>query len=336
MGNDNPSRKDVARLAGVSETVVSYVLNNNRYVKKEKREAVLAAVRQLNYKPNRFALGLKGKSSKHIVLLLDRIRTEAVGELISEIDSYSEEKGYMTSLSLIENSEQFVQKVIGWQVDGVVISSINFESRYIQMLVDSGIAVVVLENREYKGLEGAVMINTGLYLAARESVSYLFSSGCRKIGYIDRISEHGHFSDYSDYRLRGYCDEADYLKLERIVVTGCRSSAELEEKLNVLFEKGSIDAFFCRTDEIACVALNAAHRAGLKVPEDVSIIGLDNTSASRTSYPTLSSVRLRRKDFAKAAVDAIESSNRSSGNFSILFEPELIIRESVRKLPALL
>lgn len=161
MENQKPSRKDVAELAGVTETIVSYVLNNNRAVKKEKREAVMRAVKELDYKPNRFARALKGKSSKHIILLLDRIRTESVGELITEVDRFSEELGYLISISIIEKSEEFVRKIIDWQVDGVVISSIYFDSHYIQMLVDAGIAVVVFKTREYPDLHGAVMINTG-------------------------------------------------------------------------------------------------------------------------------------------------------------------------------
>ena len=77
--NKAPTRKDVAQLAGVSETVVSYVLNNNRYVAQDKRERVLAAVEELNYHPNNIALALKGKGTNHILFICDTISNEYFG-----------------------------------------------------------------------------------------------------------------------------------------------------------------------------------------------------------------------------------------------------------------
>ena len=79
-----PTRKDVAKLAGVSETVVSYVINNNRYVSQDKRLRVQEAIKKLNYRPNNIARTLKGKSSNHIVFIADQIVTEHFSLLIRE------------------------------------------------------------------------------------------------------------------------------------------------------------------------------------------------------------------------------------------------------------
>lgn len=327
------SRKDVAEYAGVTETIVSYVLNDNRYVKKEKKEAVLNAVKVLGYKPNRFARALKGKELKHILLLLDRIRTEYAGEIITEVDRFSENLGYMVSVSIIENNEEFVKKILEWQVSGVVISSIYFDEKHIQTLADAGIAVVVFESREYPNLEGVTLINTGLYKGAKISVEYLYNAGCRKIGYVDRVSAKGTFSTYSDKRLKGYTDAMNEFGLEPIIISNCYSTEELERKLSTLFLEKKIDGLFCRTDEMAVIALNTAHRCGLNVPQDISVIGLDNSALSRSAFPKLTSVKLDRSAFSEAAVHAIEhhSATRMKENERLTFEPSLVIRESVKE-----
>lgn len=334
MDKKEPTRKDVAKLAGVSETIVSYVINQNRYVKKEKKERVLAAMKELNYKPNRFARALKGKNCKHIVMLIDRIRTEYYGELVSDMERFSSNLGYMLSISVISNSKEYVDRIIAWRVDAVIISSISLSEEYIQRLIDSGILVILMKNREYSNVRGAFTINTGLYQATKYGVHYLYDVGCRKIAYIDRVSKRGHFSDSSDYRYSGYCAAMEELGLgdEKCLVTGCHSASELQQRLLELVKERKIDALYGRNDNVAIIAMNILIRKGYKIPEDISIIGLDDTSYSKYSIPTLSSMRMKREEIAKAAIGMIEDYNKGETiPDEMMFIPELIIRESVRK-----
>ena len=147
QGFKQVTRKDVAELAGVSETVVSYVINNNRYVDKEKRRRVEEAVRQLHYRPNTIARALKGKNSNHIVFIADQIITEHFSLLVSELDKRAYDLGYMISLCSNRNTEQFVGEIISRRYDGVIISSISFPLEFIQQFIDASIPVVLLQNR---------------------------------------------------------------------------------------------------------------------------------------------------------------------------------------------
>jgi len=331
MANQKVSRKDVADLAGVSETIVSYVLNHNRYVKKEKKEAVLEAVKKLNYKPNRFARALKGKTTKHIMLLVDRIRTEAIGELITEIDNYSENLGYMISVSIIEDTDEYVNKIIDWQVDAVIILTIHFSSERIQNLINSGIVTILMENRDYSHINGAVLVNTGLKQGAQMSVDCLYSRGSNKVAFADRISITDHFSDKKDYRLSGYLEGVKKYNQEPIVFTGCHNSVELETAITEQFKIGGFDGIFCRNDEVAFVVMNILLRHGYKVPEEVSVIGVDNTSFSKASYPSLTTIKIDRASVARLSIEAIENKLNGKAVQNSLILPELIIRESVRK-----
>ena len=83
------TRADVAKMAGVSETIVSYVINNNRYVAMEKRKRVEEAVRALNYRPNNIARALKGKHSNQILFIADHITNEYFASIVSEMDKYA-------------------------------------------------------------------------------------------------------------------------------------------------------------------------------------------------------------------------------------------------------
>ncbi len=332
MANDRVSRKDVAELAGVTETIVSYVLNNNRCVKKEKREAVLAAVKQLNYKPNRFARALHGMKTRHIMLLIDRIHSEAFGMLISEIERVATIKGFLCSISIISNTEEFVDKIIDWNVDGVVISSISFKNENIQKLIDSNMAVVLLENREYKGVNGAFKINTGLYEGIRKSVRYMYDTGCRNIVYADRISEQGHFGNMSDFRYKAYCDEVKELGLKERIVSKCSSADELSQKLMDEMNKEPFDGVCSRNDEVASVVMSTLQRNGIVIPNQVSVTGMDDTTVSRISYPTLTSSRIPQEKIAELAVDYIAGFTGNLSNEGVMLTPEFIVRESVRKI----
>ena len=105
------TRKDVAEAAGVSVTVVSYVINNNRYVDKEKRKRVEEAIQKLHYKPNSIARALKGKKLNHIVFIADQIVTEHFSFLVSELDKNAYDLGYMISLCANRNTQQFVNSI---------------------------------------------------------------------------------------------------------------------------------------------------------------------------------------------------------------------------------
>ena len=126
------TRADVAELAGVSETIVSYVMNNNRYVAKDKRERVEEAVRLLNYRPNNVARALKGKPSNQILFIADHITNEYFASIVNEMDQYAYDAGYLISLCGNRNTQEFVSQVISRQYDGIIISSGSFQADYVE------------------------------------------------------------------------------------------------------------------------------------------------------------------------------------------------------------
>ena len=335
MAHHEPvTRKMVADEAGVSVTIVSYVINNNRYVDKEKRRRVEEAIKKLGYRPNAIARMLKSKRSNHILFIADQIDNEHFGKLLSEMDSLLYDKGYLISLAHNRDNDEFIQHIISRQIDGVIVSSISMRERYIRAIAAAGIPVVLLMNRSYTNLPKNVgEVYTGLYEGARLCIRHLYEAGRRHILYVDRMSHRGHFSNLSDLRLKGYMDEMAQLNLSvdaESVITGCENEAEVIAKICAHIESGiPIDAVFSRNDRIAAIVLRAIKQRGLLIPQDISVVGFDNSNLSRYTAPPLTTVDIDRKGAAQAAVNMLQE--MMMGNDTpqkIKLKTNLVIRES--------
>lgn len=328
-----PTRKDVAQLAGVSETIVSYVLNNNRYVAKDKRERVLEAVRQLQYRPNNIARALKGKRTNHILFICDNISNEYFGRLVEEMDRISYEKGFLISLLRGRNDDQFVSQVISRVFDGIVISSTSFEERHVVEIINSGVPVVLLMNREYDSVgDRASKIYTGLQNGVRDCVTLLAGQGRKHIVYIDRVSQNHRYSTLDDWRYNGFItqmQECGFKVTKDNVVVGYESEEQLYEGFRLRLQNGlKVDGIVGRNDSLACTAMTAAMSVGLRVPEDVAVIGFDNSRLCSYISPRLSSVELNKPAIATEILNAFEHMLAGQGPVEKRLQAQLIERES--------
>lgn len=327
------TRADVARMAGVSETVVSYVINNNRYVAKEKRQRVEEAVRLLNYRPNNVARALKGKQSNQIIFIADHITNEYFSSIVSAMDKYAYESGYLISLCANRNTPEFISQVISRQFDGIIVSSASFPTEYVEQFSQAGIPVVVFRRRRHqKAVEHVAYLGTGLYTGAREAVRHLIGRGCRNVIYVDRISARGHISPPDDMRFGGFVDEMEangFPVGPDSVVCGCRSQEELSEEVKRRLRTGSrVDGIFGRNDMLACIAMTAAGEIGCQVPEQVKVIGFDDSSISRLITPGLTTIGMQKEKIAKAAIDMLNQMISGSQPDNQDFDSVLIERES--------
>jgi DNA-binding LacI/PurR family transcriptional regulator len=325
------TRKDVAKRAGVSVTVVSYVLNNNRSVDSVKRQRVLDAVKELNYTPNNVARALKGKSSKHIIFLVDSTSDEQFSRLLVEMDKFAAKKGYIISLCANRDSEEFVRQMILRRVDGIIINSLSFPEDLVQDFVEAQIPVVVFMSRQYLNSFNVARIGAGLYHGTRDSVRLFTTKGKRHIIYVDRISTDGYFSGSDDNRYRGYVDEMKDQGLEDEIhlVSGGTSVVEFKAILKQYIETHPVEGILGRNDYVACLSIKIIKEMGLSVPEDILVIGYDDSSLCEVSSPSLSSVKMQEELIAKQAIDYILTMHtKKIVPAEIRFDAELVLRES--------
>lgn len=330
-----PTRKDVAELAGVSETIVSYVINDNRYVSEDKRRRVLDAVAKLHYRPNSIARALKGKGNSHILFIADNIANEHFGRLVREIDDVAYDKGYLVSLMASRNNSDFINRILARQVDAVIISSASLEDKYIQQLIDAGLPVVLLMTRDYAAITGrAARIYTGIESGIMAAVRLLYDSGCRHLVHVDRVSQSGHFSDRRDRRYRGFCNQMEALGLPLSpdsFISHCRDHDELYDAVCARIQSGvPVDGFVCRNDYLAFTVMSAVKSCGKRVPEDVCIIGNDNASMSTVMYPPLTTLEPDRSQVARAALELIDGMIRGQDPEECYFVTRMIRRATTR------
>ena len=311
------SRADVAKEAGVSETIVSYVINANRYVAAEKRRAVEKAVAKLHYSPNTFARALKGKKTNHILFIADDIGSEHFGEIISAMDRTAYGKGYFISLCSDHNDDFFVRRIYERFFDGIVVASASFAEKNIQKLIQTGIPLVLFAIRHYEHLKGRyACIHTGLYEGARSCVRALYERGRKKLLFVDRFGNYNtsQYALQSDERYRGFADQcAEYaLPLtDASVISPCAGEDELIACIQKRFSLSSADVavpdgVFCITDIIACAVMEGIKRAGRTIPHDVSVIGFDNSRLCSYTFPQLSSVKIERAQAGAYAVELLD------------------------------
>ena len=141
-GRQKVTRKDVAREAGVSETIVSYVLNKNRYVKEEKRQRVLEVVEKLQYHPT-ILQGLSRKRQPADSFSCRRTEQWLFSELVSQMSRDAYRRGYMISLCESQEEDEFVSQILSRQFDGLFVSASSVTDRELKLLVKSGIPMVL-------------------------------------------------------------------------------------------------------------------------------------------------------------------------------------------------
>lgn len=333
QNKERVTRKDVAAAAGVSETIVSYVMNNNRYVAKDKRDRVEEAIARLHYRPNNVARALKGKRSNQLLFIADQITNEYFSRIVSEMDKYAYDAGFLISLCANRNTEEFVSQVISRQYDGIIISSISFPMRYVRRFSSAGIPVLLFEHQKHGELpQNVASMSSGLYSGARKGTKHLIETGKRHIVYIDRISRKGNVSGPADLRLSGYMDEMADNGLyagKDTIIAGCHTEAELQQAVIQYIEMHpDTNGIIARNDMLACIAMKAAASIGKHAPEQIGVVGFDNSSISRFCSPRLTTLEMQREEISRRAIEMMVEMISGKAPEHASFETELIVRES--------
>lgn len=326
--------KDVARLAGVSTTTVSHVINETRYVSDELRARVLAAMEELNYRPNVLARGLRRGETKTIGLVVPDNSNPFFAEVTRIVEDIGFENGYSVILcnsdGNLEKEAAYVNVLIAKQVDGVIFIAAGSKYEHLHELATAGIPVVVADRDIPQTLADVVLVDNeqGGYDATR----YLLSLGHRRIACIAGPSDLTPSAD----RVHGYrraLGEFGVPIEEKWIVPGDfryqGGEAAIAELLR-LDEPPS--AVFACNDVMAIGALRAVRSAGLQVPGDVSIVGFDDIPLASAVSPALTTVAQPIVELATLAaqllMSRIQSDQQDGPKQRIVLDTELIVRGS--------
>jgi len=323
----------VAHAAGVSPATVSRFLNGTAKVSGDKRRAIEGAIERLNYKPNQLAQSLKMGSTRTIGVLTQSLVSGYFNEAMTGIEDAVKASGYalliMSGHWHADEEAERVELLIGRRVDGVVILTGNMADA--QILEFSQRVPIVAFGRK---LEGARVAGFCLdnYKAACEAVSLLIEQGHRRIAFIGGPDE----QEDARARLAGYRDTLTRRGIAfdpALVVPGDFQESGGLMAVNQLLASGQrFSAIFAANDLSAYGARLALYRRGIRVPDDVSIVGFDDLHSSMYTTPPLTTVRQPLYE-AGACLGKMMLGMVARQPVEVTFPAlSLVVRESVRRI----
>jgi DNA-binding LacI/PurR family transcriptional regulator len=328
--------KDIARECKVDVATVSRALNEVYGVHKETRKKVLAAAVRLNYRPNRIAKGLATGRSHTLAMVISDIRNPFFAELARGAEDAAYQAGYDLVLcnSDLSPSKQmrYIHSLLEKRVEGILMNTVaGLSPAEQEELSCSGVPIVLL-NRPPASIRGFSTVLADNYEGGYLAGSYLIQCGHRVIGHLTGRREHGNLAE----RAKGFQKAVEGAKATALIMRGHHSSeGAYELMMKLLSQRKDITAVFAANDAMAFGAIRAVFTAGLRVPDDISIIGFDNVDLAGIIRPPLTTVHQPKYEMGCAAVEILlRQSARPDSSMPEhrLLEVKLVVRESTRAL----
>jgi len=302
-----PTSQDVAQRAGVSIATVSRVLNNAPHVRPEVRRKVLRAVKALNYQPNRTAQRLRARQSKVLGLIISDIQNPFFTSVVRGIEDVAYHNGY--SLVLCNSDEDpekeklYVDVMRAEAVAGVIIASASETQPHIDTLLDAHIPVVALDRRIKDRRVDSVLVSN--VQGAYEAVTHLIERGHRYIGFIglplNRTTGRERFEGYQ----RALRQHRLPVVRARIRISDAKQQGGYAATQDLLAHQPRLTALFVANNLTTLGALQAIHERGLRIPDDISIVGFDDMPWATLLHPPLTAVAQPTYELGRQAAELL-------------------------------
>jgi len=336
--------EDVARLAGVSSGTVSNALTGKRPVAEETYKRILAAMDELGYQPNLLARGLVNRRTHVLSVVITELSDlgfYGYSSALTGIQRTANELGYSIMLHFVNSSAETeifdtLNKIRSRRSDGIIWAIHEIEGNrdwvkdlhirnypplvFLHMHPDPALSVVSIDNQAGAGM----------------AVSHLIEQGCRTIGIITGPANWWE----SQARLGGWRSALEQAHLEpdpSLVVEGNWLSKSGQTGMEKLLDQNpGLDAVFACNDSMALGVIFTARSRGLSIPEDLLLVGFDNTPEADSYWPPLTSVHQGLRQSGKIAVEELHRIIEADGNEQVsasqhILQPELVIRRSSRR-----
>lgn len=331
--------KEVSKLAGVSTASVSKVMNGNYYgVSEDTKNRILAAAKELKYRPNRIARGLVKSRTTIVGLIVPDISNPYYAELAKGVEEEAEKNGYNLILCNANDEpkkeRKYVNMLVEYNANGIIFSGMeSYDKESMNMLLEKEIPVVAID-RNIEDNCVPVSFYSNSQLGSMMATERLILCAHTKIAFIGGE----HIENYPHARYMGFkiALMSHNIKLDESLVrfgpytmtTGYTRTSEL------LQEKKDFTAIVCANDLIALGAIKAIREYGLDVPKDISLVGYDDILLSSLFEPTLTTIRQDSYTIGKEALRELLKVVSGERKEMIVraFEPELILRDSIRKI----
>ncbi len=322
--------KDVADRVGVSVTTVSHVMNKTRYVAPETRRRVLDAIRELNYYKNAHARRLARGRSDFLGLMISDIENPVFPELIKSFETAAAERGFDLLLCTTnydpDRTRAVVRKMIENKVPGVAVMTSGVGMEVAGELAAHQVAVVFLDLGPARKYISNIRVNYAQGIS--QAINHLHDLGHQAFAFIAGPQNRRSAAKYQNAVIDALQQRG--LASPRIVEGNQKMESGVAAIRSLLAQPDFPTAILCINDLTAIGAILALREAGVRVPEDVSVIGSEDIYFARVAHPPLTTVRLARDRLGRLAFEALEkmlrSQRRRGGEY--VLETQLVIRQS--------
>ncbi|WP_240417442.1 catabolite control protein A [Paenibacillus periandrae] len=331
---------DVAREAGVSMATVSRVVNNNPNVKPQTRKKVFEAIERLGYRPNAVARGLASKKTTTVGVVIPDISNTIFSELARGIEDIANMYHYNIILCNADKKKDKEIRVINTllekQVDGLLFMGGAVTDEHLQAFKTSSVPIVLCATKDDNNAFASVDIDHEQ--AAFDAVNLLIQNGHRNIAMISGTLQDpaNGFARYQGYKRA--LEAADIpLREDYVRIGNYRYESGLEVAKHFLELSERPTAIFAATDEMAIGAMHTLLDSGLRVPEDVSVISVDNIRMASMVRPQLTTVAMPMYDIGAVSMRLLtklmnKETKDASELMQVILPHELIHRNSVAHL----
>lgn len=327
--------KDVAKLADVSPSAVSFVINNKKGVSPETRDKVLKIIEQVGYIPNPNSRRLIFNKSNNFVVLFKRSISPLEHYFYAEINNVilheCENYGYnliFASIIVEDNKIEFPDVVKSYDVDGIIFYG-DVDPIILRSLQKYAIPYIIIDSHSPN--PDTLSVVADYSVAAYTAVKYLIQSGHENIAYIGN----SFLAGFSAQTFSGYkkamgesnlASDMQWIQLESQDEISAGYCME-----NILSCKNFPTAVFCSADIYAIGAIRAIKNAGLRVPDDISIISIDDIILSRYTDPMLTTIKIDKKEMGRIAINLLlKKIQDESVENAVIESDKLIVRGSTK------
>lgn len=283
---------EIAKLAGVSRATVSRYLNDG-YVSEEKKEKIRAVIEKTGYVPSSQARMLRTKRTKLIGVILPKISSETIGKIVDGISERLAKTDYHLILASTENNVEreleYLNIFKSNQVDGIIFSATILTEKHRQAMRALKVPIVIVGQDE----ANYCSVFHDDYAAAKEVTQLLIDAGCRSLGYIG-VTKKDAAAGLSRYN--GFMDQISAAQDKNVHIVATQEGDFTMElgyacMKQLLDDHPKIDGVFCATDRIAIGAVEAIKDAGLRVPEDISVVGIGGGRMLKVIEPNITTAQ---------------------------------------------
>lgn len=326
------SIKDVAKKAGVSVATVSRVINKTSSVSDETAHKVNKAIKSLNYSTNLLGRGLRCQQTKKVAVLLNTISNQFYSNVVRGIEDKAREHGYIVLICVTRDDptvqDNYFQMIKQKLVDGAIFLSTSSQQTELSSQLENEFIVQACETRLTIDTPTVSIDNQ---LATFDAINYLIENGHNRIAFFGA----GDIYQSSNQRLSGYKQALTQNNIpidEGLILSeGFSYSAGERATATLLNNKNLPQAVFCCSDSCAMGTIKTLIKNNISVPQDISVMGFDNTHMAQAFIPSITTVKQPQYDMGyksmELLLDAMNGKNTPQKN--ILLDYEIVQRESV-------